>query len=968
MTLTRRSKVVATSIVFLMMLIPGIVHLSAAQALPIPTVAGSTPEVLNKALSDLRTCLSKDGAILDVYYLIDNSRSMDQIGGSEGTDRSGLRFKAVERSLFPLMELANSGVEVNVASGLFSRDGTTVRDWLRIEPGSDKDVVEFGIDLGSTPPGGGTNWSAGVREAQKKLAEQARGSDDRCQTLVWVTDGGIDIERDPIKTADGVVELCGIGPTDFASPAATSGLMYNLRRAGVVIFGVQLLVPEAVRANLDEGRIGEQNSKFSYFKPVVEGEGTVDASFFSDGVPLSGAFRCGGKNNEAQGAVILIEEAGQFAEKFEELVACIRDSCTVPVEPVLCSGVVCEIPIPQGIAAMEFYAPPGFDRRKVLTPDGSRICLTEGCTPDVESDEGGLIRVPIRNVAGIWQVFTDASSIRPLLFSGLEIEIDTVEVDPRNPTISAGLRIQQSFGAQFEAANYRQPLQFQATVRFPSGESRPASVTQEGSEWRLSWGPAEEELRGAIPNEVVVSLQATALGVEPDVPNLPLQAVEKAVQVTQKNLETFPSLLQPQPGETAFFTPIEGRMGTGTATLIFRGPELNDGKVCWSSDAAGVIGKVQDPGQRLDGSFVAAIELAGQPTAVCPDGYTGVALFQGEEASVGISLTASEQKDALVTGAMRFELFGPEGEAGFPQIVPFEVQTTIVKSDVARFIVLGLLVLLGFGLPYLALLFFARRQAAFNSQLDGNRWGALPVTVGPEGLTSLKEIDPSKFDFIFVDQSGLTREIGTSAEIHRVIPPRFWPFKPVRTIVEAPADTSIFTNYDPQIRAGHSEGLSSQVLSNVFYFVPEEPAQGQGTVERHVDDWGNEISVSVAAQSQVTSQISGKLVVIASGDGNVAESIAKGIARARMWPGWSEIYSAIMSGPIVPSPSAPVDRVTTTDVQDDEGWGFSDSAPPSFVPPKERTKRSLFGKKKNDNDFKASDDFGNGDEFKTDDW
>ena len=956
-----------------MAVVPGVALMNPIQASPIPAVVGSNPEVLNEAFSDLRTCLSKDGAILDVYFLIDNSRSMEQIGGREGTDKAGLRFKAVERTFIPLMELASRGNEVNVAGGLFSKEGVTVQGWRSIESGSKEDIAQFARELGATPPGGGTNWPAGIREAQQQLADQARGSDQHCQTLVWVTDGGIDIERDPEKTAQGVVDLCGVGPMDFSSQAVAQGLMYDLRRAGVVVFGVQLLVPQAVVEDLSEGTVREQKSKFSYFKPVVEGSGEVDASFFNDGNDISGPFQCGELQDGAQGAVILIEEAGQFAENFEELVACIANSCTIPADPVLCSNGVCDIPIPQGIAAMEFFAPGGFDVQNVRTPDGARICLVEGCTPEVVPSEGGLLRVPVRNVAGVWQVFTNEPSLRPLLFSGLEIDADAIEVDPRNPIISSGLRLKQAFGAQFDSRNYKQPLQFTATVGFPNGTRKPATVSPDGSSWRLAWGPADDELRGAIPNEVVISLQATALGLAPNVPELPLQTIEKAVEVTQKELATFPTLVQPEPGSTAFFTPIEGLAGVGSSTLIFKGPELNDGKICWSADEQGFIGGVRDPGQRPDGSIAAGISGVGQEAAACPNGDTGVVLPQGEEVSVDISLTASEQKDALVSGVMRFALFGPEGEAGFVQEVPFEVQTTIVKNDTARYIVLALLTLLGFAVPYLALLFFARRQATFNSQLDGNRWTALPVTLGPEGLASLKEVDPSKYEFIFVEQSGLTREIATGTETHRVIPPRFWPFKPVSTVVETSSGSSIFTNYDPQIAAGRNQGVSSQVLSNVFYFVPD-PQEKNGIVsETRVDDWGNEISVTLESATEAGVPIPGRLIVIASGDGNVADSTAKAVAKARMWSAWPEIYSAILSVPLIASasetsssPSPSQAPSATADAQTDDWFGFGEG--PEAPAAQEKTKRSRFGKKKDTKGPQAPNDFDNGSDFRSDDW
>lgn len=935
---------------------------TTTQAAPVPVVVDSVPEILNSALSSLRTCLSKEGAILDVYYLIDNSRSMDQIDGKEGTDRQGLRFKALERSLYPLIALAEAGTEVNVAGGLFSREGTTVRDWIQIEPGSEGDIVEFATELGSIPAGGGTNWAAGVQEAQQQLSRQTQGSQAHCQTLVWVTDGGIDIERDPIKTAEGVTELCGVGPTDFAARPAEQGLMYDLRRAGVVVFGVQLQVSDDIRGNLDEGRIGEQDSKFSYFKPVVEGSGAVDALFFNVGEPLTGNFNCGALNEDAQGAVKVVNEAGQFAQVFEELVACIGDSCT-PLAPVVCVEGVCEVPIPRGIAAMEFYAPAGFERRNVLTPDGSAICLIEGCLPEMESDAGGLIRIPIRNVAGVWQVLTDAPSIRPLLFSGLEINVDPVEVDPRNPAISAKLRIQQSFGAQFDAENYRQPLQFAANVRFPSGETRPASVVQEDSEWRFTWGPAEDELRGAIPNEVVISLQATALGVSPTIPELPLQIIEKAVQITQIKLDSYPSLVQPKPGQTAFFTSIDGLEGVGSSTLLFRGPELNDGKICWSPNAEGFIGSVADPAERPDGTLSAGIAVEGQVVAECPGGGTGVILPQGREVPVEISLQAGIQEDALVTGTMRFELFGPEGEAGFIQEVPFEVETTVVKNDTIRNTVLALLTLLGIGVPYLALLFFARRQAAFSSQLDGTRWAALPATVGPEGLIALGEIDPSSYEFIFVDKKGSTRTIETGQEQHQVIPPALWPFKPARTLVKGKEGSSIFTNHDSTLEPGRSIGESSQALGSVFYFVADPDAVADEVLSATSDDWGNLDKASPSAVGQQSElPVSGRVVLLAPGNINAPEAISKANADVRTWFGWPNVYSAMKAGQSVspvdtaaqqtsqprknteselPEPNAPDSPIA-------DEWGFG--PPTTDGGSASKNKKSRFGRKNKKSD------------------
>jgi hypothetical protein len=233
----------------------------------------------------------------------------------------------------------------------------------------------------------------------------------------------------------------------------------------------------------------------------------------------------------------------------------------------------------------------------------------------------------------------------------------------------------------------------------------------------------------------------------------------------------------------------------------------------------------------------------------------------------------------------------------------------------------------------------------------------------------LTEVAPDKYEFLFLDQNGVTREITTGTETHRVVPPKVWPFKPVTTVVQTSAGNSIFTNYDHNITANQSEGLSSQVLSNVFYFLPDAPETGRSFTETRVDDWGNEISVSIDSAPEVGAPVTGRLIVISSGDGNVAESIAKATARARMWPAWSEIYSAVMATPSGVTPAPQVQSQETASVQassEDNWWANDHSATKDDST--DKTKRSRFGRNKKDKGSAEPDDFNNDTPFQSDDW
>lgn len=917
------------------------------------------------ALSDLRTCLSREGSVLDVYYLIDNSRSNSQIGNQPGTgtDVDGLRFKAVVSSLQPLIDLTDQGTSVNVAAGLFSKEGTTVIDWITLSKDSDEVADRVEGVLSSTEAGGGTNWAAGIREAEAQLRKQNGAEATHCQTLVWVTDGGIDIVRSPERTAEGVQELCGVAPTQFET-AVPQGLMYSLRNAGVIILGVLLQDPDALDAADDDsegdGNSNEKRSKTSYFAPVVEGSGEVDASYFNSGESLSGDFYCGEIKEGAQGATITIASADEIAREFQQLVTCIADSCTVvPPSSVVCEGGVCEIPIPKGIAELQISVPKGFDTANVLLPSGGSACLAGGCSVEGEAGDREYIRVPVKNVAGIWKVKTNANSISPVLFSGLTIDADPIEVNPLNPKLDVQLRVEQGAGAQFDRNNYSSPFLWEATVLFSNGDSASAKVTEETNGWRLNW---ESDANGVIPVAVEVSFVATAAGVGAEVPELRLAKIEKRFEVTKQDLENYPSLVSPAQSEVLLFTPINGLAGVAKGTVIVRGPLTNDGAICWASTHSGIVGGYDDSANRPSGTLTAQIDTAGGESVACPDGSQGIKAPQGEEVAINIELRATEQADALVEGTLNLEFFGPVGEEGFQQDVPFNVETTVVKSGTAFWLVLTILTLLGVGLPYLALVAFARRQAAFSSKLDGTRWASLPATVGQEGLLQLNEIDPSRYEFIFVKKDGITRKVETGAEVHEVIPPGWWPFRPPKTVVRATQGSSIFTNHDADFVFGRNIGLSSQVLGNVFYFVVEAAPVGDSPTNVQQDDWGNPINLKdEPGGSSVDSPRSGRLVVMASGEVNPADSIAKALAKVRTWSGWPNVHAALLNVVAEPdqkskksksgrntnessdntgtTPQAPANQPVTGF---EDAWGFGAATP---APEAAKDKKSKFGRK-----------------------
>ena len=878
----------------------------AAQASSTPSqrssaVLPASDEVAQRgqALADLRTCLNREDAVLDVYYLIDNSSSMKQIGAGPGTDENGLRFRAVQSSLRPLQDLANEGRVVNVAGGIFSSEARTqtLVDWTRLEAGSAVGPEQIGDMLASEDPKGGTNWVTGLQEAERQLDRQAQGSDNHCQALVWVTDGGIDIERDPVKTSEGLVDLCGVEPTDFISPPSTQGLMYELRNQGVVVLGVLLAVPDSDQAELSEGTRQERKSKTSYFGPVVEGRGEVDASWFNGDISKEGLYSCGATVTGAAGATLTIETADQLANQFDALASCIADTCTtLPPGSVRCQGGSCEVAVPSGIASMQFSVPEDYDPNDVKQPGGASACLIDGCTTTEELASGAPLRIPVRNESGIWTIENSPDDLNPLLFAGLSLEADQIEVDPRDPNISSRLRIIQSDPSVgpdaliFDAQNYEN-LRWEANVFFPTGRSEPARVTPDGDSWKIEWESGSAESRGSIPREVIVGFSATARGNGADVPPLPLAPIEQPFPVERLSLEAYPTLVEPQDGATLFFSDIDGLEGVGEASIVIRGPETNEGLVCWPAAADGIADEVQDSASRPRGALDVRIDQGNAESGRCPEGDLGIVLPQAQEVQIPIELTYSEQADGVVRGVLAMDLYGPAEEPPILEEVVFEVETSVVRNNVVRLLVLAVLTIVGIGIPYLILVILARRQASFNTHLNGTRWASLPILLGPEGIASIEERDAADYDFLFVADKGITRTIQTGSEEHRVIPPTIWPFKPVSTVVTASRGSWIFTNHDQDLTRRRNQGLSSQVLGDVFYFVTSSQGSQAGTSAIEVDDWGK----PAVANSAKTGTVGGHVVVLASGETAVAESIAQALARVRTWAGWTTVYQTVTS-------------------------------------------------------------------------
>lgn len=223
-----------------------------------------------RGVDDLRACLSQTGASLDVFYLVDSSGSLSE------TDRGKVRADLLASSLRQLGSLPD--VNVSYAVGFFADRYAEGQRWQQVDPTRiDEHVAAIDLLIRTKRTDGATDWLRGLQAAQQSLAAQRQGGTGQCQALIWFTDGGLNVSYSDVASGDAFGQLCGVAGSD--------GLLAELRRTDVSVFGVRYADPEY------EDKWGAYAPQM---KPLVEGQ-------------AGGASECGGAEHEGESRGIYLE-------------------------------------------------------------------------------------------------------------------------------------------------------------------------------------------------------------------------------------------------------------------------------------------------------------------------------------------------------------------------------------------------------------------------------------------------------------------------------------------------------------------------------------------------------------------------------------------------------------------------------------------------------------------------------------
>lgn len=809
---------------------------SAATGLPQNReLAFELSSIGDRAVEDLRRCLATNDA-LDVYYLIDRSGSLFDRGTRPGTDPDFKRSEILGESLRQLSNLASETGGSKVVSwnaGFFSDEFFPASDtWFDLEPSSVEEDVEM-LDVAiKGNVGGATDWLKGVQGAQRELASQKKVSRG-CQVLIFLTDGGLNVQDDDSLSFLAMNSLCGVAVVpEGGTPQFGLGPLYELRQSGVVVFGVLL---DVVGPGISE----LYSDRKSWLQPLVEGTGRADLQ----GGPKT--INCGDgtgviPQNHASGAFIRAQQLGDLAVQFLRLSGLIQGGS---LGSLASDG---SFDINPGVARVELLslAEPG---QLTLTDPTGNILSFGAPGIEVVQSAGALkvaIQVDSKADFGKWKLAgVEPASVVLIAYSALSV----------NPEVSNAL-ISGQASEVLVAAEVSDPALF--SVSDYSFQIEAFSQTENGNFVSIGKSLSSELANGIWRLEITPEANATQV-------NLRFEATGISTTAGGTRLSSIASeqsLVVSLPANFPTFGPIpidlgtlQGRLNPATEFLTIYAPASGEvGYFCYGDNPNFVV-----QSDAIDRAATWNLQIS--PAAASSLVAGCLEIRPGSTTQVQLSLRNSETANSQVTGFVDFTLRDSAG-AELQVRAPVTLETQRIINPLVLALLQILLVLLGVILPLVTIYLVNR----FSSKVEhGNELlkAVLPVAVNLKtgeiksssnldlkssqvGLDHFK-FQPPKPDSREIEVSGLgTAKAKVSA--NPLVAPWFE--------IEAKPESSVFTGKQNQ--------------KNGRRFVSGVAAEFSGQLSK---TWGLSVSHSaLRGASPSTEDLPATLVVFARNAGGVS--------------------------------------------------------------------------------------------------
>lgn len=736
----------------------------------------------------LQTCLKTEGSSLDVLVLMDSSASMRDAKPGEtwhkpqnGSDPERVRGKILKSSLKLLRTLAQeSDRNFNINLRNFGKNSdpkehkVLEEHWVPwTSQTSDRDLDKF-VEKALYDDSHATEWAAGLATAQnqfkQRLGQAEIDGKKSCPIMFWITDGA---------------------PTDSVEPICaneSSSSMNWFRKNNVLVLG-GLLQPQ-----------GRDRVDASKFKPIVEGE------------------NCG-SNEEGwtKGVVIKADQVSDLAWGFVGLIASIKN--LVDLKP---SG--SKFYVDPGTSQIDVYVRGDQNNWQISRPDGSIVCSSSnrGDLCEVNTDpEIGITTVSVfpeqsnKNVgnwsfspamtedsykvyAGLSTSSKRARNNQPRLVvnppsksdaeegKDLPFQVKIVNADKSDFSINGFRSINICAKLQSSSAGTCKsgspaaeltvnPTQSDKNVAF---EAILVSSNGEDREYRIAASAAIE----VIPSGLFPSLKCEK---EPcqltAIKNKNKAAVSKLEVVTASNGSTNGRVTLI--GYNVLSDQIENR---GDGHFRFEARRPNGEIINWNSPADAL-----SPGQKIE-----------------------------------LTVTTDMGGDSPIQGVIKYKVEA-DGQELVRQL-QYKFNVGSESNKLIQILLLLIAYLITVGLPYLYLLWSARRAAVLNVPDGEFSFISLPFTISKSGeVRSSGELPPNVAfapDYKSLEKRTLelgAREVTIGSASISVIPPKYNPFAATNTVVAIPGSFILTTIGDQGLQRDSAKFNSSLINEAIFAFSAE---------------------------------------------------------------------------------------------------------------------------------------------------
>lgn len=777
-------------------------------------------------VSYLQTCLKTENASLDVLVLMDSSKSLrDEKPGEsrqvpQGSDPGRKRGPILKSSLNILKKLASeSDADFNLSLRNFGKNSDPdellklKERWVDWTDGSEGSAIDELVSNALFDDSPGTQWANGLATAKsqfkQRIGEAQVSGGKSCPIMFWITDGA---------------------PTDPTGPICESNTDSSLnwfRENNVLVLG-GLLMP------LDKS----EREKATQFKPLVEGDS------------------CGrNERGWTKGSVIEAEDVSDLAWRFVGLIASIKnlvnlngDNSTFNVDP--------------STSHIEIFTRRTSGGWKIKMPDGSEFCSSSNRTSRCRVDGDPVTGIttitiyperPIK-AGGAWTISPSLSTDDFLAYGGL----DTIDPFPKDRAPRLEISPKQNLSAE-----EGKETTFQAKLINPDG----SDFSLEGFK-SIDICAKITSAQNAIcqSGKTAVSLTVTPSSSDKSVDfeavlvsardSNRIYRITASAKIDVLLSGVFPRLTceKEKDGQCLLSNlPNKNSKATTKFKVVAAEPGVSGGELYLKD----FVVLADEASERGDGHFFFQVTRSNGQLVNLND--PAQPLSPGENLTV--TVTTDKAGDGRIQGIIKYKVVANGEEVERQLAFNFEVKNDVNKPLLILMMLLAYL--LTVGLPYLYLLYSARKNAHFIVPDNEFAYLEVPVTITEAGKVVTQnnsEESVGVSSFAAPSHQGLRNEEVDESETEvtlgaahiEVLPPKWNPFKDATTIVSV-LNHHILTTYGGT--EFHPEkGYFSQTLVGeaVLYFASEDglaPVMQSQVAANQTESKGSLFASTTAAES-----------------------------------------------------------------------------------------------------------------------